>query len=51
MITLVLQQAQMLCRSVNKINCNGGSPTDIIYDGEGTGEARVKVTNVWDEEW
>ena len=51
MITLALHQAQMLCESVTKVNADGGSTTGILYGGQGSGPARVKETNIWDEEW
>ena len=51
MLTVKLQHMQMLCESLTAVE-NGNPDTNIIYDGEGTGPARVKEgTNVWDEEW
>ena len=52
-ISLVLQQAQMLCESVTNVQdgSEGGTGTGIGYGGGGTGPARVKDSNVWDEEW
>ena len=49
MLTMKLQQMQMLCESVT--NVSGGSDTGIGYGGGGTGPARVKDANVWEEEW
>ena len=43
----------MLCESVNNVQdgSEGGTGTGIGYGGGGTGPARVKDSNVWDEEW
>ena len=49
MLTMRLQQMQMLCESLNDVS--GGSDTGIGYGGGGTGPARVKDANVWEEEW
>ena len=47
MLAVVLQHTQMLCESVTKVE----SDSDVGYNGEGNGPARVKDTNIWDEEW
>ena len=50
MLTMKLQHMQMLCESVTNIQ-DGNGNTGVGYGGAGTGPARVKDTNVWDEEW
>ena len=49
-LTMKLQHMQMLCESLTSVQ-DGNGNTGIGYGGEGTGPARVKDTNVWDEEW
>ena len=48
MLAVALHQCQILAVSdVTDVSSN----VDVGYNGEGTGPARVKEHNIWDEEW